>query len=128
MSLLDTVRAGIKIADKVTKPLQASVTYVRVTARDAYGAPSTYAAATTLKGIVEMKSVPVRTRAGVDTLTTAVIDLLDVAEISAKTGGQGVDADDEFTLPNGSKGKVLNIGGFVDAGTGKPIPTRVMLG
>lgn len=128
MSLLDSLRSGIKTADKITKPLQPTVSYVRVTARDAYGAPSTFASAVGLRGIVEFKAVPVRTKEGVTTMTWAVIDLLDIAAIVAATGGEGVSSDDQFTLSDGRTGKVLNIGGFVDAGTTHPIATTVMLG
>ena len=37
MSLLDALRAGIKVADKVTKPLQATVIYEREASVDHYG-------------------------------------------------------------------------------------------
>jgi hypothetical protein len=127
MSLLDVLRSGVKLADKITKPLQSDVSYVRVTAHDEYGAPSG-ASAVTLKAIVDFKSVPVRNKEGITVTTSAVITLLDIAEIVAATAGEGVAVDDEFTLANGMSGKVLNIGGFMDAGTGHPIPTTVYLG
>lgn len=128
MSLLDVVRSAVRVADKVTKPLQADVTYVRVTARDAYGAPSSFSSPTTLKAIVDFANVPTRNKEGVTVTARATLTMLDVAEIVAKTGGHGVDTDDEFTLADGSVGKVLNIGGFMDAGTYGPIPTTVYLG
>jgi len=128
MSLLDVIRSGVKTIDKVIKPLQTSVTYVRVTARDSYGAPTTFSSPTTLKAIVDFTNAPTRNKEGITVTARATLTMLDVAEIVAKTGGQGVDTDDEFTLADGSVAKVLSIGGFMDAGTYKPIPTTVMLG
>lgn len=128
MSLLDVLRSGIKIADKITKPLQATVSYQRVTARDAYGEPSVYGSVVPLKAIVDFKAVPVRTKEGITAYTSAVVTLLDVDAIVSATNGAGVDVDDLFTLADGTTGKVLSIGGFMDAGTTKPIPTTVMLG
>lgn len=128
MGLLDVLRAGIKTADKITKPLQANVSYVRVTARDAYGAPSAYATAVTLKAIVDQKQRPVRTRSGIETVSSATLTFLDVAVIARVTNSQGIDSDDQFTLPDGTTSKVLALGGFVDAGTAQPVATEVMLG
>lgn len=128
MSLLDILRLGVKIANDVTKPVQATVSYQRITSRDAYGAPATFASLVPLAGIVEMKSMPVRTREGTTGVSRATIDLLDVAALVAATSGNGPDYDDIFVLPDGSKGPVISLGGFVDAGTAKPIATTVILG
>jgi len=128
MSLLDTLRAGIKTADKVTKPLQSDVVYVRVTARDAYGAPSAYADPVTLKAIVDFRAVPVRNKEGITVYSSATLTFLSVADIEEATSGTGVDTDDLFTLADSTTGKVLSIGGFMDAVTTKPIPLTVMIG
>ncbi len=127
MSLLDVLRSGVAIADKITKPLQSpSVMFARMTGRDGYG--PTYAAPVALHAIVDYKAVQVRTKDGVLSVTRATITLLDIAEIVAATGGDGIGNDDVFTLPDGDTGPTLDIGGFVDAGTGHPIATTVMLG
>lgn len=128
MSLLDVLRTGVKIADQVTKSVQATVSYQRVTARDAYGAPSVFAAPVQLRAVVDFKAAPVRTREGITTVSRATIDLLDVVAVAAATNGEGIDEDDVFILPDGSGGKILDVGGFVDAGTTNPIATTVMLG
>ena len=39
MSLLDTLRTGVKIVDTVTKPIQPVVSYERHTGSDGYGTP-----------------------------------------------------------------------------------------
>lgn len=128
MSLLDGLRTGIKIADAVLKPLEADVTYQRVTARDGYGEPSAFATAVILKAIVDFKSVPVRNKEGITVYSSATLTFLDLAAIEAATSGAGMDVDDLFTLAGGHKGKVLSLGGFMDAGTTRPLPTTVMLG
>lgn len=128
MSLLDTLRAGVRTIDKATKALQVDVTYTRVTARDEYGEPSAYSAPTTLKAVVDFVNIPVRNKEGITVYTRATLTLLDVDAIAAATSGEGVDTDDLFTLADGSVGKVLSIGGFMDAVNFGPIPTTVMLG
>ena len=132
MALIDVLRSGVKTADKVTKSFQSNVSYQRVTARDAYGEPSAYSSAVTVKAVVDFRSVPVRDKQGITVYASATITILDAAEVSRITSGQGVDTDDVFILADGTKSKVLSIGGFLDpsstVGKSKPIPTTVMIG
>lgn len=128
MSLLDAIRAGVKVADSVTKPLQATVKYEREIKRnDGYG-DLKYRPPVQLRAIVDFARKQVRTQAGVLTVTRATIDLLDIAAVVAATDGQGIGNNDRFTLPDGDTGPILDISGFIDAGTGHPIATTVMLG
>lgn len=127
MSLLDVLRSGIKLADKITKPLQSDVTYYRASRQDGYGAP-TLGTGVPLKAIVDFRSVPTRDSNGITVYSSATLTLLDAAAVVSATNGEGVDVDDIFVLADGTKGKVLSIGGFMDAGTEKPIPLTVMLG
>ena len=126
MSLLDVLRSGVAIADVITKPLQAVVSYVRETSDDGYG--PVFAVAVPLHAIVDYKANQVRTKEGVLTVTRATITLLDINEVVAATGGNGIGNNDVFTLPDGDTGPTLDLSGFVDAGTGHPIATTVMLG
>lgn len=127
MSILDAVRAGVKVANKVTQPLQATVTYQRALAGDGYGS-FTFDSPITLRAIVDFGRKQVRTKEGMLTVTRATIDLLDVAAVVAATNGEGIGNNDIFTLPDGDSGIILDISGFVDAGTGHPVATTVMLG
>lgn len=127
MSLLDVVRAGVKIADKVTRPLQAIVMYERETGADAYGARQ-FAGAVPLHAIVDFKAVQVRTKEGILTATRSTVTLLNIAEVVAATNGQGIGNNDRITFPDGDTGPLLDISGFVDAGTGHPIATTLMIG
>jgi hypothetical protein len=128
VSILNALRAGVKTANKVTRngKMQAVVMYSRETGQDAYG--PTFAAAVPLHALVDFKAKQVRTASGELTATRAVLTLLDTAEIIAATGGNGIGNNDVFVLPDGDTGPTLDISGFVDAGTGHPVATEVMMG
>jgi len=128
MGLLDVLRSGIKTADKILKPLESTVSYQRVMTRDEYGAPATYASPVFIPAIVDFKSVPVRNKEGITIYSSATLTFLDLATIEEVTSNAGFYADDEFILPDGTTGKVLSLGGFMDAGTTRPLPTTVMIG
>lgn len=132
MSLLDILRSGVKIVDGVTKPLQPYVSYWRYISEDAYGtsvySPNITSGGTKLRAIVDYKSTQVRTKEGVLTVSRALITLLDINAIVAATNGLGIDNNDKFKLPDGDTGPILDIRGFVDAGTGHPIATEVVIG
>ena len=127
MSLLDVLRSGVRIANTVTRPIQALVTYERYLSDDGYGSP-VYAPAVPLHAIVDFTSKQVRTGEGVLTVTRATIDLLDINEVVKATDGEGIGDIDKFILPDGDTGPILDLSGFVDAGTTHPIATTVMLG
>lgn len=126
MSILTALRSGVAIANKVTKPLQSVVMYARKTSDGGFG--PVYAAAVPLHAIVDYKTAQVRMKDGTLTATRSVVTLLDINEVVAATAGLGIDNDDIFTLPDGDTGPILDISGFVDAGTGHPIATEVLLG
>ena len=126
MSLLDAIRAGVGVANTITKPLQSVVGYQREIGNDGFG--PIYAPSVPLHAIVDYKAAMVRTKEGVLTATRATITLLDIKEIVAATAGHGIGNLDKFTLQDGDTGPTLDLSGFVDAGTGNPVATTVMLG
>ena len=126
MSLLNALRAGVAVANTVTRPLQVLVSYRREIGQGSYG--PVYAAPVNLHAIVDYKAAMVRTKAGELTATRSTITLLDIAEIVAATAGNGIGNNDIFTLPDGDSGPTLDLSGFIDAGTGHPIATTVMQG
>lgn len=132
MSLLDVVRAGVKIADGITKPLQPTVSFWHFVSADGEGAktysPDLASTGVQLRAIVDYVSKQVRTQSGELTVSRATITLLNIAEVVAATGGDGIGNDDVFVLPDGDTGPLIDISGFIDAGTGNPIATTVMLG
>lgn len=128
MSLLDVLRTGVKIADKITKPLQATVRYQRESSKDEYG-KVTPKPVIPLRAIVDYGQKKVRTQTGEIVNSRATVTLLDVAAVQAATGGAGIGPNDTFTLPDNTVCPVLDVTGFMDAGTGKPeIGMTVMLG
>lgn len=128
MSLLDTLRLGVGIADKQTKSVQALVTFEKmVMSNDGYGT-KTYPMAVQLRAIVDWKQKQVRTQSGTLSVTRASVMFLDVAALALATHGEGIDDNDKITLPDGTTGPILDMAGFIDAGTGQPLATEVFLG
>jgi hypothetical protein len=119
MSLLDAVRAGVAIANAQTKDLQAKVRYEKYTGTDGYGA-KTYASAKLIPAIVDWQQKQLRTPEGTLSVSRASVTFLDPTII--------VDDNDRITLPDGTTGPILDMAGFIDAGTGHPILTQVFLG
>lgn len=127
MSLLHVLRAGVKVADRVTKPLQGIAMYEHCIGADQFG--PLYAAPVPLLGIIDEKEQQVRTMSGILAASRCQMTFLDAAAVKAATGVNGRIRDiDILTLPDGTKGAILAIGGFVDAGTGRFINTDVWLG
>lgn len=127
MGLLDVLRAGVAVAHGVTKPLQATVGYEQCTGRDEYG-ERTYAASVALTAIVEWKQAKVETDGGTMAAYRATVLFLDAPRLASATAGAGVGYEDRITLPDGSTGPIVSLGGFVDAGTNAPLATEVYVG
>jgi hypothetical protein len=132
MSLLDVVRSAVAIADNVTKPLQATVLFRHYVGSDAYGAktytPDVALPATPLQAIVDWKQRQLRTQEGILSVSRASVAFLNVQALSTATNGEGVNDEDIIVLPDGTTGPILDMGGFIDAGTGHPVATEVYLG
>lgn len=126
MSLLDVVRGAVKIADDVTKSLQATVAFSRCTGTDAYGT-LTYGASVSLRAIVEFKQQQIANADGIVVASRLTVLFLDIAALTAATAGTGVTLKDKIVLPNGETGPIINLGGFLDAGTGRPIATQAYI-
>jgi len=132
MSLLDTLRTGVKLADSITKPLQATVSYWRYTGSDGFGTktynPPQTSAGIQLRAIVDWKQKQVRTQTGVLSVSRASVMFLDNAAVVAATAGQGIGDNDLIILPDGTTGPIIDMAGFIDAGTTHPLATEVFLG
>lgn len=128
MSLRDTLLNAVKTVDTVTKSLQATVTFQKaVVDATGYHTPD-YPTSVSLLAIVDWKQKPVRNMQGVMTVSRASVIFLDVAALVMATNGEGVNDLDRITLPDGTTGPIIDLSGFIDAGTGKPFATEVMLG
>lgn len=124
MSLLDTIRGAVKIADDVTKSLQATVQFSRRVSTNAYG-EAVYVAPVSLRAVVEWKQQMVRTQGGTLVASRVNLTLLNAAEVTAATGGVGITTADKIVLPAGETSPIVSLDGFMDAGTGRPVATQV---
>jgi hypothetical protein len=128
VSLLTALRAGVKTADKVTKPLQSKdVILEHYLGADGFGTKN-YMMPVPIKALVDWRSSQVRTRDGLLTSSRSVVTFLDVKKLALATNGEGVGDFDRITLPDGTTGPILDLSGFIDAGTKQPFATEVMLG
>lgn len=132
MSLLDAVRAGVKVADQVTKPLQATVGFRHYVSSNWQGekiyVPPVSQPPREMKAIVDWKQRQLRTTGGILSVSRSAVMFLDVNEVSAATGGEGIGDEDVIILPDGTTGPILDMSGFIDAGTDQPIATEVFIG
>ena len=120
MSLLDVIRGGVAIANRVTAPLQALVSHAAASlSTDGYST-RTWAAPVMRPAIIDWKQAQVRTLAGELTVSRATITFLDPTV--------DIDEYDRLILPDGTTGPILDMSGFIDAGTGQPVCTTVFLG
>lgn len=127
MSLLDVIRSGVKIADKITKPLQPTVGFERALGDNGFGGIS-YSLQFHPHALVDWKQKMLRTPGGEMTVSRASVQFLDIDELMMITAGEGVNDQDRITLPDGTTGPIIDMSGFIDAGTGHPFATEVFLG
>lgn len=122
MSLMDVVRAGVAIANKVTSAggLQATVLQESFVSETVKG-DKTYGAPTPRLALVTIKGQSVWTKEGALSYSRAELVFLDPTIV--------ITDDDRFTLPDGTTTQPVNvITGFADPVTGAPILTQVFLG
>lgn len=120
MGLLDDVNDAISIAFNETADLQAAVLREAYTGgQNTKGEPNRSAAVST-PAIVEMKQQMVRLVSGELVGARAKVTFLDPAVV--------INLRDKLTLPDGTSGPILNVAGFVDRVTGRPVLSEVYLG
>ncbi len=132
MGLDSVIRDAVKIADTTTRDLQVLVQFRHFASADAYGdkvyVPPVDQPALELRALVDWKQKQVRTAEGILSVTRATVTFLDPPTLLTATGGEGIDDNDIIILPDGTTGPILDLGGFIDAGTGHPFATEVFLG
>lgn len=132
MSLL-TDALGIAHGVTDSLGLQATVLFQRYQGSDGYGTEN-YSTAVSLKAVVEQKQQSVKSPSGEMAQSTATVTFLDIPALLAATPVVSgisllgyVFTKDRIVLPNGLSQPILNVGGFVDGGSGRVIPTEVYL-
>lgn len=129
MGLDDIVRSGVALADSITLSLQPLVSLEAWTGQDAYG-QQTYAAAVSIRALVEQKVSQIRSRlTGEMVMTTAKVSFLrPVAPNGAAGRAEPVDTRDRITLPDGFTGPIVAVNSFTDPTTSRGYLTEVYLG
>ncbi len=128
MSLRTLVVKMIAVADNITKPFQPTITLYRYQSQSQYGAES-YASPLTLEAIVDQTITEHRTKAGKVLPVKAYVAVLSPITPEGTAGRiEPVDPRDKIVLPDGSTGDIVDTGGFVDKGTGRPFFSEIWIG
>jgi hypothetical protein len=136
MALSDIIRKGVAIADKITKPLQVSVTHYRWIGTNDETGEDLFDAGVLRKAIQEKKSKFLR-RTGGQQYNTAeeliqltVLTFIGPVEAQGLTEGRDepIDPRDRFVCSDGTSGPIMMIEGVADPATGSPYTYEVGLG
>lgn len=131
MSLADILRNGIATARAITLPLHVTVTHHAWIGQDFEGT-KLFTSVDRL-ALVERKQKLVRNLATgqEDTSQTYIAFIEELAPTTPNAGftrTNPVDVNDEFTIPDGTRGPVMAVDGFFDGGTGVPFYSQAYLG
>ena len=119
MALDTVVRSAVGVANSVTGALQVDVTHLTGQTVDKYN-KRTGGTTTTRQAIVDYKVRKIRLRDGTEHLSRADVFFI---------GNVTVLVTDVITLPDGTTGPILDIGGLADPeNAGDRFYTSVMLG
>lgn len=133
MGLDDVVRAGVALADSITQDLQGTIGYRAWVGQDGLGepiyVPPIGSAAVSVKAIVDKKQQMIRTSDGREVMSKTYVALLRPMTANGTPGRtEPIDERDMIVLPDGTTGPILNIGGFIDGGSGFPYFHEIFLG
>ena len=134
MALRDLIVNGVKLLDSVTNngKLQTTVQYRRGTGTDFEGTvtfdPPVDQPAIPLRAVVEWVRRQVKTPEGVLDTTSPLVTILDLAGLTAASGGVGLTTSDSIVLPDGTTGPLNSLRGFLDPVTGQPFSTEARIG
>lgn len=133
------VRAGVALANKLTTDLQVPVTHQAWIGQkpDAFGdndpfGSGNFASPVTRMAIVEPKRRLMKTASGQEVMSFVSLTFLTPIEDTVATHGNDrqnpVDPRDQFVLPDGSTGDIVDINGMLSGETQEPYMTVVLLG
>ena len=122
------LRQGVKTANKLTESLQPQVTLRQWIGQDLFGKVS-LASAKTFKAIVVQEPKLHKTSMGQYVQVQAYVAFLQPIPPNNVAGRVNpIDPRDQITLPDGTTGPIVDVKGFVDAGTNKPMFSEVWIG
>lgn len=127
-SLLQTI---VGICDSVTDGLrfQTKVTYRRWLGNENGYGDERLNPPKKIRAVVEYKQTNVTSPSGTESVSKVNVLFLDLKTLMKATNNNGVTVQDEVTLPDGTTGPLLSVGGFVDPqlGVGKMVYTQVYM-
>jgi hypothetical protein len=118
VTLADTVRDAVATINVAVDALQAQVTLAPWLEDDLRGKPE-YGSPVSYKALVDKRSQMIRNDQGEQVESNAYIVFLQPITISKR---------DLLTLPDGTTGPILKIGGLIDPDTSAPYMAEVWLG
>lgn len=130
MSLADLVRSGVALANQITSDggLLCNVTHYPWTGYVNAHGDSSYGDPVELEGLFSQKNELIQ-MGGQYIETRAVLTFLFPIEPNGATGRrEPIDNRDLFDLPDGSKGRIADVRGLVDASTDRPYFCKVYFG
>lgn len=131
MALVDVVRAGVAIANTITKSFQAVVTHQPWIGQSGSGV-DIFAAAIPRRALVDRSRKAVNTSSGSLVMSVASLTFLDPVENTTANAGQQrtnpIDPRDIITLDDGVTAPIVKAGGFEDAGNLGQFVVEVTLG
>jgi hypothetical protein len=122
------LRDGVKLIKETTDSLQAFVTLNQWIGQDVYGKPL-FAAPMSLKAICVLAPNQHKTTNGIVVNTTAYAAFLEpILPNGAASRKEPIDPRDVIIFPDGTTGPIVEIKGFIDAGTNAPMFSEVWIG
>lgn len=128
MALIDALTGGVAVAHQILSQgrMEGTIMFEHCVGSDAYG--PIYAAPVPLLCVIDQKEQQVRDRSGVLSASRCQLQFLNPADIAAATPGDGRIKDiDLITLPDGSKGAIMSVGGYVNGVTGFAVAPMVYI-
>lgn len=118
MSLADTVRTMVAVANSMTAPLQPTVTHYAWTGQSGTGKPIYVLIGVARKALVEHRTRRIVTAQGQEILAEHQLLFLEPVPAQGASGRiEPIDPRDKIVLPNGTTAPIVHIGGFADAGS-----------
>jgi hypothetical protein len=127
VALDSIIRKAVKVAHKVTKPVQGFVQHVTWTGQDGLGDESTVIVLR--QCLIEQKLHQRKLSDGRVVQIEATLTFLEVIPPNGSAHRvEPVDPKDTFILPDGSSGSIIDTEGLHDPGAARPFVLQVFLG
>ena len=128
MALDSVLRNGIKTIDKITKSLQAEVSYQPWKSQTEFG-KATFGSVKKLKAVVEYNRQLRKTESGEMVMTMAsVLFVQPLTPVGGAGRTEPIDPRDKIVMPDGRTGPIVYSKGFTDPISGRTMYHEIWLG